>query len=90
MPCKLEAFKAIYMGIQYSRLDSRNSAYEDTNFNRLLNAVANQRVYYDPRIKLENVSTKPIVKKRSQFRIKSKTLDCLYENFEVIDTTSNF
>lgn len=61
--------------------------YEGTNIDRLLGAVAKRSVYYDPGIKLEHASTKPRVKKRSQFRIKSKDLDTLYENLDTVDVT---
>lgn len=51
-----------------------------TDFLRLLKAIANGSVYYDPGIKLENASTKPKAKKRSQFRIHSKNIPSLYES----------
>lgn len=51
-----------------------------TDFLRLLKAIAKGSVYYDPGIKLENVSTKPKPKKRSQFRIKSKDIPSLYKS----------
>ncbi len=51
-----------------------------TDFLRLLKAIANGSVYYDPGIKLENISTKPKAKKRSQFRIHSKNIPSLYES----------
>jgi len=52
---------------------------------KFLNALATGTVYYDPGIKLENASTKPLVKKRSQFRIASKNISALYETLEYID-----
>jgi len=51
-----------------------------TNFLKLLRAISSGNVYYDPGIKLENVSTKPKTKRRSQFRIHSKDIPTLYEN----------
>ena len=45
---------------------------------RLLQAIASGSVYYDPGIKLENASTRPTSKRRSQFRISSKQIDALY------------
>lgn len=45
-----------------------------TDFQLFLAQMANGNIYYDPGIKLENISTKPKIKKRSQFRIKSKFL----------------
>lgn len=55
-----------------------------TDFQLFLNQMANGNIYYDPGIKLENISTKPKIKKRSQFRIKSGSLADLYINNEVI------
>jgi hypothetical protein len=45
----------------------------------LLKALANQTVYYDPGIHLDNISTKPTAKRRSQFRIRPKNISALYE-----------
>ncbi|MBL4682106.1 MAG: hypothetical protein JKY88_15455 [Pseudomonadales bacterium] len=61
--------------------------FEGTSFNKLLQAMNNQYVYYDPGIKLENANTKPKVKRRSQFRIKSKLLDNLYHTRDDVDVT---
>jgi hypothetical protein len=52
---------------------------------RLLKALASGAVYYDPGIKLEQASTKPAVKRRSQFRIASKSIAALYESVEVVE-----
>jgi len=42
-------------------------------------------MYYDPDMKLENVSTdKPKHKKRSQFRVASKNITALYETVETV------
>jgi hypothetical protein len=46
----------------------------------LLKAFANQTVYYDPGIHLDNMSSKPFTKRRSQFRIRPKNIDTLYES----------
>jgi hypothetical protein len=51
-----------------------------TNFLRLLKAISSGNVYYDPGIKMENVSTKPKTKRRSQFRIHSLDIPALYES----------
>jgi len=52
---------------------------EGTDFLRLLKAVAEGAVFYDPGIKLEAASgAKPTFKRRSQFRIKSADLPSLY------------
>ena len=51
---------------------------EGTDFLLLLNALYEGRIYYDPGIKLENASTRPKVKRRSQFRVHSKNIKYLY------------
>lgn len=58
---------------------------EGTDFLRFLKAVALGAVYYDPGIKVENISTNPKQKTRSQFRIKSGSIGQLYDSF----TTEN-
>jgi hypothetical protein len=58
-----------------------------TDFQLFLAQMANGNIYYDPGIKMENVSTKPKIKKRSQFRIKSQHLPNLYKENAVIDIT---
>lgn len=59
---------------------------EGAEFGLFLNAVHEGRLYYDPGIKLEGVSTaRPTSKKRSQFRISSKDLSALYESSRIID-----
>ena len=58
-----------------------------TDFQLFLRQMASGNIYYDPGIKMENVSTKPKIKKRSQFRIKSQHLPNLYKENEVIDIT---
>ena len=59
-----------------------------TDFQLFLKEMANGHVYYDPGIKLENMSTKPAIKKRSQFRIKSENLTNLYKVNEIVDLTA--
>jgi hypothetical protein len=56
-----------------------------TDFSLFLKEMASGKVFYDPGIKLENESTNPRVKRRSQFRIAVKHLSDLYQNFEVIE-----
>lgn len=56
-----------------------------TDFQLFLTQIANGNIYYDPGIKLENMSTKPKIKKRSQFRIKSRFLSKLYYKNEIIN-----
>lgn len=59
---------------------------EGAEFVRFLNAVHEGKVYYDPGIKLEGVSTeRPKPKKRSQFRVSSKDLPSLYIVTRVVD-----
>ena len=59
---------------------------EGTNFELLLRAMVNNTVYYDPGIKVENLSrVKPDAKDRSQFRIKHQNIPNLYDKFEYID-----
>jgi hypothetical protein len=56
-----------------------------TDFLLFLRQMAEGNIYYDPGIKMEAASTKPRIKKRSQFRIKSEYLSTLYVNNEIID-----
>jgi len=64
--------------------------YEGTTIDRLLAGIAQHKVYYDPGIKMEQVSTKALVKTRSQFRIKSKDLNSLYDHLDIVDVTEPF
>ena len=62
---------------------------EGTEFRLFLNAVASGDVYYDPGIKIVNVSAaRPEVKKRSQFRIRSASIPLLYTNVTQVDVTA--
>jgi hypothetical protein len=56
-----------------------------TDFQLFLKEMAIGHIYYDPGIKMENVSTNPKIKKRSQFRIKSSNLNNLYKEHEIIN-----
>ncbi len=58
-----------------------------TDFQLFLVQMANGNIYYDPGIKMESASTKPKIKKRSQFRIKSQHLPNLYKQNEIVDIT---
>jgi hypothetical protein len=58
-----------------------------TDFQLFLGQMASGNIYYDPGIKMENASTKPKIKKRSQFRIKSQHLPNLYKVNEILDIT---
>ena len=61
---------------------------DGTDFVKYLQAMASGQVYYDPGIKLENASTAPKTKRRSQFRIKSVDLPGLYNTMDTIDLTA--
>jgi hypothetical protein len=56
-----------------------------TDFKLFLSEMANGNIYYDPGIKMENISTKVVIKRRSQFRIKSGNLKNLYFKNELIN-----
>lgn len=56
-----------------------------TDFQLFLSEMAKGHIYYDPGIKMENSSTKPKIKKRSQFRIKSQYLSNLYKNNWIVN-----
>jgi hypothetical protein len=56
-----------------------------TDFQYFLSLMSTGHVYYDPGIKGESFSIKPQIKKRSQFRIKSRDLKSLYNTFEVVE-----
>jgi MvaI/BcnI restriction endonuclease family len=84
--------KAAYVPSQCRTEPGRQYAYghkvrlaERTDSLRLLAALADGEVYYDPGIKLEHASTKPEVKRRSQFRVASKNISALYESVEIVE-----
>jgi hypothetical protein len=56
-----------------------------TDFLKFLSAVALGMIYYDPAVKVENYSTKPRSKRRSQFRIKSADLPALYHRMDTLN-----
>jgi len=77
--------KAAYIPYKLRKSPAQQYAYgskvrlaENTDFLRFLKAMAERKVYYDPGIKLENATKTPVLKKRSQFRIKSAEIDVLY------------
>ncbi len=56
-----------------------------TDFLLFLKAMSNSTIYYDPGIKMENISSrKPKFKKRSQFRIKHSDLTSIYHCHEYV------
>jgi hypothetical protein len=56
---------------------------EGTDFQLFLEAMQIGNIVYDPGIKIENMSSKPKVKRRSQFRIASSKLSSLYKHSEI-------
>ncbi len=58
---------------------------DGTDFQLFLKQMALGNIYYDPGIKMENASTKPLVKRRSQFRIKSGSISNLYKEAEILN-----
>lgn len=56
---------------------------EGTDVLLLLGALASGIVYYDPGIKMEKAdSSRPVIKRRSQFRVNHSKLGALYQNSE--------
>lgn len=54
-----------------------------TTFEHLLKGYTSESIYYDPGINIKNLDTaRPKSKKRSQFRVKHKHLDNLYQQYE--------
>lgn len=56
-----------------------------TDFQLFLKEMAAGNIYYDPGIKMENISTRPKIKKRSQFRMRSQYLGNLYRTNEIVN-----
>lgn len=57
---------------------------EETDFILFLKAFASGAIYYDPAIKIENVSTaRPRIKRRSQFRVNHARLIDIYHRSEI-------
>ena len=84
--------KAVYIPSQCIQSPERQYWYGNlirigngTDFLKYLQAMAEGKVYYDPGIKLENASTNPRTKRRSQFRIKSANLPALYHSMDIVD-----
>lgn len=56
------------------------------DFRLFISSVLEGSVYYDPGIKLENEnSDKPVLKRRSQFRIAHKDIRTIYSSFDFVD-----
>jgi len=78
--------KACYVPSKSETTAERKYSYGNRmDFQLFLGQMACGNIYYDPGIKMENVSAKPKIKKRSQFRIKSQYLTNLYKENEVVD-----
>lgn len=60
---------------------------EGTDFLFFLKSVGEGKVFYDPGIHIDNVSTRATLKPRSQFRIYSQNIKNLYSGLEIIDLT---
>lgn len=59
---------------------------QGTDFLRFLSAMADGAICYDPGIKLEQASSsKPHIKRRSQFRVRSAQLSRLYADMQTVD-----
>jgi hypothetical protein len=90
---KAKHAQAAYVPCQQLLTPSRQYRYgrniflgEGAEFKLLLKAFHEGSVYYDPGIKLEGISTsKPVWKKRSQFRVNSKNLASLYMSSRIVD-----
>lgn len=58
---------------------------EGTDFSRFLHALSVGQIIYDPGIKLEDASSaRPQLKRRNQFRIKSREVGSLYARFSTV------
>jgi hypothetical protein len=64
------------------RYSGRVTLGRGTDYLRLLDAFATGKVYYDPGIKVEEMSGARRQKRRNQFRVKSSELSVLYTSFE--------
>jgi hypothetical protein len=62
---------------------------QGTDFLKFLKGISEGFIYYDPGIKLENVSIKPKAKLRSQFRTRPANLTKLYKKMEIVDVTTS-
>ena len=70
------------------RYGARVELCEGTDVLLLLAAVSAGSVYYDPGIKIEGAETaKPVIKRRSQFRVRHGSLNALYRGSEIVSIT---
>lgn len=85
--------KAAYVPNELQREPRRQYRYgrfvnlgRGSDFARFLGALHSGSIYYDPALKIEQVSTEAAqTKRRSQFRIKGSGLPVLYRSFDVVD-----
>lgn len=87
--------QAVYVPSEKRKTDTVQYHYghvvalgKGTDFGKFLEAMAEKAVYYDPGIKVENMSTSPKAKKRSQFRIRPIQIPCLYDEMEMVNLTT--
>lgn len=76
--------KSDKIGEQKYKFGNRITLGIGTDFQLFLAQMALGNIYYDPGVKVEDISTKPKVKRRSQFRIKSKHLSNIYKTSEIV------
>lgn len=68
------------------RYGPRIQLCEQTDLTLFLRAVDAGTVYYDPGIKVENAnSPRPLIKRRSQFRIRHDRLETMYHRSETVE-----
>lgn len=87
---------AVYVPSNHRKTPANQYKYADkvllgvgTDPLKLLVALDEGKVYYDPGIKLENASTaNPSTKRRSQFRVNLKNIESLYDAVTQEDVTS--
>jgi hypothetical protein len=84
--------KAAYIPSMMQTAPKRRYAYGNkiilgngTDFMLFLKQMQLGHLYYDPGIKLEQMSSAPKLKRRSQFRIKSSHLQNLYHQNEIVN-----
>ncbi len=58
---------------------------EGTDFSLFIESMAAGKIFYDPGIHIDGVSSKAVLKPRSQFRIYSKSIKELYSKTEIFD-----
>jgi hypothetical protein len=63
---------------------------EDTDFLKFLKAMSEGIVFYDPAVKMEKASSPaPVIKRRSQFRIRHAQLPVMYSRHEYVSLDDN-